>query len=76
MALDPKEVRCRSRILGIVTENGSLLEIKCSSKLCGAAKGVVVFHYIELSTMNVVETKRFKDPSKSFEGSKQKEVGK
>lgn len=56
------ELRCNSRIIGIVTENG-LLEVKCNAKHCGAQKGVVVLHYISLETGELKETRKFRDPS-------------
>lgn len=61
----PKEVRCNSRILGIFTADG-LLEIKCPSRGCGAGKGVVVFHYVNIETGQVVSTKKYQDPDRIF----------
>lgn len=56
------EFRCPSRIVGIITEAG-LLEVKCSSKRCGAGNGVVVMHYFSTETGELKETRKFRDPS-------------
>jgi hypothetical protein len=61
----PVEIRCRSRILGIIQNDGTM-EIKCSSSKCGASRGVVVFHYVDLQTGRVVETKKYRDPQSKF----------
>ena len=61
-----KEIRCQSRILGIITDDG-LLEVKCSSRKCGAGNGVVVFHYINLVSGRVVNTIKYKDPKAAFD---------
>jgi len=39
------------------------LEVKCSSRFCGAGNGVVVLHVFDLAT-GEMETKRFNDPLK------------
>lgn len=51
------ELRCPSRIQGVMTSSG-LLEVKCRSKACGAKKGVVVLHYFNLhgNTLTPVKT--------------------
>lgn len=57
-------LRCPSRIHGVV-EDGRM-EVKCGSKHCGAGNGVVVFHYFDSITGELLETKRFADPKQSF----------
>ena len=57
------ELRCPSRIIGIVTEAG-LLEVKCNARHCGAGNGVVVMHYFSLENGELKETRKFRDPSK------------
>lgn len=59
------ELRCSSRIHGVLTADGHL-EVKCRSSKCGARRGVVVMHYFDLSNMELVETKKFKDPVLKF----------
>lgn len=62
------ELRCPSRIQGIITSSG-LLEIKCRSKACGAKRGVVVLHYFDLSSGELVpvDTKILTDPLALYE---------
>lgn len=57
------ELRCPSRIQGIITSSG-LLEIKCRSKACGARRGVVVLHYFNLlgGELTPVKTTVLNDP--------------
>jgi hypothetical protein len=59
------ELRCPSRILAVVTEDG-LLEVKCSSKYCGAGNGTVVLHYFDLETLQLKETKTYNNPERLF----------
>lgn len=41
-----------------------LVEIKCSSRFCGAGPGVVVIHRFDAVTGELKETLQFKDPIK------------
>ena len=54
------DVRCGAKKFGEIHDG--LLEVKCSSKFCGAAPGVVVLHRFDLLTGEELETKRFRDP--------------
>jgi hypothetical protein len=38
------------------------MEVKCDSRRCGAGGGIVVFHYFNISTGALVESKKFSDP--------------
>jgi len=58
-----KFLRCSSRLHGVVVESGRL-EIKCKSPRCGAAKGIVVLHYFDLQSGEMVDTKRYQDPER------------
>lgn len=58
------EIRCPSRIHGIVRDGR--FEVKCSSKHCGAGKGVVVFHYFDLLSGDLLETRKFRAPETLF----------
>jgi hypothetical protein len=63
------DLRCPSRIQGIITDTG-LLEIKCSAKHCGAVSGIVVLHYFDLATGEMVDTKKYNNPTHLLEKSK------
>lgn len=63
------ELRCPNRIHGI-TDSENRLEVKCSSKRCGAGNGTVVLHYFDLSTGKCVQTKKFRDPAVLFNDNK------
>lgn len=54
------ELRCEHKQHGLLLEDGRL-EIKCSSRFCGAQPGVVVLHRFDLHT-GAVETVRYKEP--------------
>lgn len=57
------DLRCPNKKHGEVTDSGNL-EIKCSSRFCGAGRGVVVIHRFNVKTGELVETLRFKDPTR------------
>lgn len=40
------------------------IEVKCTSRFCGAKPGIVVLHYFHTTTGDLLETKRYKDPKK------------
>lgn len=63
------EIRCPSRIHGKVVEGR--LEVKCPSKHCGAGGGVLVFHYFDLLTGDLLETRTFREPSELFSTKKE-----
>lgn len=54
------DIRCGAKKFGEL-EDG-VLEIKCSSKFCGAATGIVILHRFDALTGELLETKRFRDP--------------
>lgn len=56
------DLRCPAKKHGEL--NGEFIERKCDSRFCGAAPGVVVIHRFAVSTGELVETHRFKDPGK------------
>lgn len=55
-------IRCQGRIIGELIDE-DILEVKCRSERCGAKRGVVVLHRINVKTGDLVETKRFSDPT-------------
>ena len=54
------ELRCEHKLHGILISSG-VLEVKCSSTLCGKKPGVVVLHRFDTNTGDLLETRRFKD---------------
>lgn len=56
------DLRCPTKKHGEL--DGPFVEIKCSSRFCGAAAGVVVIHRFDVSTAELVETLKFKDPAR------------
>lgn len=69
------ELRCPSRILAVIIERpdeeSDLLEVKCSSSFCGAGRGAVVFHYFDLETSELVDTKKYKDAQEAMQRGRQ-----
>lgn len=57
------DLRCESKLLGILLEPGSggVVELKCSSRFCGARAGVVVLHRFSTETGALIGTARFRD---------------
>lgn len=53
--------RCSSRIAFRV-EDG-LIEVKCSSKLCGAGRGKVILHYFDTKTYRLIRTEAYRNPT-------------
>jgi hypothetical protein len=54
------DLRCDAKKHGEINE--TFVEVKCSSRFCGAAPGVVVIHRFDATTGELAETRRFKDP--------------
>lgn len=59
-----EDLRCPSRLHAKVVDNE--LEVKCSSTRCGAGKGVVVFHYFNITTGVPTRTSQFREPKTLF----------
>lgn len=57
-----KEMRCDHKLHGVLIESG-IVEFKCNSAFCGAEPGVVVLHRFSAETGNLIETKKYKDPT-------------
>ena len=61
------DVRCTSKLHGRLVPNPLtpgelLLEIKCDSRFCkGWTPGAIVLHYFNLSSGELLETKRFRE---------------
>lgn len=55
------DLRCENKKHGELIED-DLLEVKCNSRFCGAASGVIVLHYFNTHTGALVRTKTFTEP--------------
>lgn len=67
------ELRCKHKLHGILIQDG-ILEIKCSSALCGKKPGVVVLHRFDVKTGQLVETRKFKDTPRVNQGKTNRRV--
>lgn len=54
------DIRCENKKHGELTDDG-LVEVKCSSRFCGAAPGVVVLHTFDAQTGKLVQTRVFRN---------------
>lgn len=54
------DLRCDSKKHGEL--NDGHLDVKCSSRFCGAKPGVVVIHRFDVLTGDLIDTQRFRDP--------------
>lgn len=61
------ELRCDSRILHGVLDD-SVIEVKCRSRRCGHAAGVVVIHRFDARTGELLDTLRFRDTPTNKKG--------
>lgn len=70
----PIQLRCQSKLQGIIKElaNGTrVLEVRCKDKWCAErGAGLVVLHYFNVDTGELVDTKKFRDPKVSTKGRK------
>lgn len=55
------ELRCGNKKFGELTDEGAI-EVKCQSKFCGAAPGIIVLHRFSPMTGELLKTSRFRDP--------------
>ena len=58
------ELRCDSKLHGISLAD-NVIEIACSSRFCGASSDTVVLHEFDLSTNEMIRTKRYKKPRRT-----------
>jgi len=56
-----KELRCRGRLQARIVDK-TTIEVKCSSRLCGAGAGAVILHRFDTNTGELKATLRFRDP--------------
>lgn len=59
------DLRCEFKLFGRLTDDG-LLEVKCNTDRHAHGKGVVVFHYFDLNTGNMKDTRIFREPAPLF----------
>lgn len=55
-------LRCDGNLFGILSDDGTTIEVKCKRRRCGAHPGVVILHTLSLQTGQVIQTKRFAEP--------------
>jgi len=58
-----EDLRCDSKKFGELLDD-SVIEVKCSSKFCGAGAGLVILHRFDLRTGKLMETLRFREPDR------------
>lgn len=58
---DP-ELRCPSRLFGVIKDH--LIEVKCSSRFCGADRHTIVLHYFNPLGGDMVKTVKYKNPER------------
>lgn len=60
------DLRCDNKLLGVLLETapGGVVELKCSSRFCGATAGVVVLHRFSTENGHMIGTVRFRDTPK------------
>ena len=56
------DLRCVSTLHAKLTDDQ--LEVVCKRRACGAEPGVVVLHYFNIHTGELIKTLRFADPKK------------
>lgn len=70
-----KELRCRTKLHGILT-SPAVLEIKCNSRYCGAIPGRLVFHRFDIESGELIETLWIKDAGyRKPENNEKRKVG-
>jgi len=53
------QLRCENKLQGVLEEG--IVELKCSSRFCGAKSGVVVIHRFSTESGKLIGTSRFRD---------------
>lgn len=64
---DSREIRCEGTLYGRLTDE-RWFEVKCKRRRCGYAKGIIILHTIDITTGEVVSTKKFAEPKPGKEG--------
>jgi hypothetical protein len=61
------DLRCGHRKFAELDPEEGILEVKCTSKFCGAEVGVVVIHRFDVTTGELLGTLKFREPPKKKE---------
>ena len=56
------DLRCPSKLHGVL--DNQFIDVKCSSRFCGAQPGVVIIHRFSAIDGGFIDTMRFRDPAK------------
>lgn len=67
MASELVDLSCDFKKHGVLVRPG-VLEVKCSSRFCGARPGAVVLHRFDTTTGQLLETVRYKTPKGLTDG--------
>lgn len=59
-----EELRCGSKLHGLLIIDSQVIEVKCNSRFCGASRDVVVLHRFAITTGELIETRTFRDPQR------------
>jgi hypothetical protein len=67
------DLRCHHKKFGelLEDEGTAIIEIKCSSKFCGAGNGVMVLHRFDAESGKLLETLRFREPDRTYDEGRQ-----
>lgn len=57
------DLRCGSKKHGVLLDP-NIVEVKCDSRFCGAAPGVVILHRFNSVTAELMETVKYKNPER------------
>ncbi len=59
------ELRCPGRMAARLVDfqGRKALEVKCNSRICRAGPGVVVLHRFDPDTGDLLDTRRYREPS-------------
>lgn len=57
------DLRCALKKHAILIPEMSVVEIKCSSKFCGAQRGTVILHRFDIHTGELVKTIEYREPT-------------
>lgn len=57
-----RDLRCDGTLYGRLTDD-RWLEVKCKRRVCGYRPGLVILHTIDITSGEVVSTKKFAEPT-------------
>lgn len=59
------DLRCPSGKKHAELIEPGVVEVRCTDRFCGHAKGVIVLHRFDTMTGDLIETKRYRNPQRS-----------